>query len=255
MRLLKLTMASRIFFLLAAMLYWSAWAGEVQVAVAANFAAPMRQIVSSFEQNTGHKIAYSVGATGKFYAQIKNAAPFDILLSADQTTPEQLRREREADGATQFTYAVGKLVLWSANPQLVDEQGDVLKFSDRFRHLAIASPKLAPYGVAAIETLRSLQLLDGLAVKLVQGESIGQTYAFIATGGAELGFIALSQVMENNKIKSGSVWVVPEKLYKPLRQDAILLKHGKDNPVALALLAFLKTESAKKIIRTFGYQI
>jgi len=247
-------MVRLILLLLSGLLNGAVWSGEVQVAVAANFVEPMKPIATAFEQDTGHKITFSGGATGKFYAQIKNAAPFDVLLSADQSTPDKLVQEKMALTESQFTYAVGKLVLWSADPKLVDDQGQILT-SDYFRHLAIASPKQAPYGLAAIETLTSLNLLEKLTPRLVQGESIGQTYAFVATGNAELGFVALSQVWENNKIKSGSVWIVPEKLHRPLRQDAVLLRHGKDNPAALAFLAFLKTETAKKIMRTYGYQM
>ncbi|WP_105532855.1 molybdate ABC transporter substrate-binding protein [Solimicrobium silvestre] len=231
----------------------SSFADEVQVAVAANFAAPMKQIALAFEQTTGHKALLSFGATGKFYAQIKNAAPFDILLAADQTTPTQLAQEQAAVAGSQFTYAIGKLVLWSAAAGLVDAQGAILKHGS-FAHLALASPKQAPYGAAALETLTALNLVKELSPKFVQGESIGQTYTFVATGNAELGFVALSQVWENNQIKSGSAWIVPENLYAPLRQDAILLKHGKDNSAALALLAYLKTDAAKNIIRSYGYR-
>jgi molybdate transport system substrate-binding protein len=212
----------------------------------------MKQIASSFELSSGYKTALSVGATGKFYAQIENAAPFDILLSADQITASKLAQEHFADASTQFTYAIGKLVLWSATPGLVDAQGAVLK-SGHFAHLAIASPLQAPYGAAAIETLKSLGLIQQITPRLVQGESIGQTYAFVATGNAELGFVALSQVCSNGQIQSGSAWIVPGNLYTPIRQDAILLKHGKDNPAALALLAWLKSDAAKKIIHTYGY--
>jgi molybdate transport system substrate-binding protein len=229
------------------------WAQEVQVAVAANFAAPMKQIAAGFEQALGYKTALSFGATGNFYAQIKNGAPFDIFISADQTTATKLANEREAVSETQFTYAIGTLVLWSATPNLVDADGTVLK-PGHFTHIAIASPSQAPYGAAATEVLKSLHLLEALTPKIVQGESIGQTYSFVATGNAELGFVALSQVWDKDKIKSGSGWIVPNNLYTPLRQDAILLMHGKDNPAAIALLAYLKTEAAKKIIRSFGYQ-
>jgi len=220
------------------------------VAVAANFAAPMQMIATRFEQVSGHKVSLSFGATGKFFAQIKNAAPFDILLAADQATPSRL--SDYAVPGSQFTYAVGSLVLWSAIPDLVDAQGAVLK-SGRFTHVAIAAPEQAPYGAAAVQTLQALGLAELLKTKLVQGESIGQTYAFIATGNAELGFVALSQVWENGKIKSGSAWLVPENLHAPLRQDAVLLLHGKDNRAALALLAYLKTHAAQSVMRNYGY--
>jgi len=231
------------------------WANKVQVAVAANFAAPMQQICVEFEQGTGHKVALSLGATAKFYAQIKNGAPFDILLAADQTTPTKLAQENLAKADSQFTYAIGKLVLWSASKNVVDEQGGVLKRGS-FKHLAIASQQ-APYGVAARQTLVKLNLWDSLSPKIVQGESIGQTYSFVASGNAELGFVALSQVLDKtqmtNQIKAGSAWIVPDNLYSPLLQDAILLKFGENNEAARALLTFLKSDVAKKIIRSYGY--
>jgi len=229
---------------------WSACCEPVQVAVASNFSAPMQKIALQFEQTSGHKVSLSFGATGKFFAQIRNGAPFDILMAADQATPSRLS-EYSVSGS-QFTYAVGVLVLWSAMPDLVDAQGAVLK-SGRFNHLAIASPEQAPYGAAAMQTLQALGLAEPLGGKLVQGESIGQTYAFIATGNAELGFVALSQVWENGKIKSGSAWIVPENLHAPVRQDAVLLLHGRDNRAALALLAYLKTEAAQSVMRDYGY--
>jgi len=229
----------------------SSQANEVHVAVAANFAAPMQQISAEFEQSTGHKALLSFGATGKFYAQIKNGAPFDILLAADQTTPTQLAQEHLAKASSQFTYAIGKLVLWSANKNLVDKQGEVLKHGT-FTHLAIASQQ-ASYGTAAKQTLIKLNLWTSLSPKIVQGESIAQTYSFVASGNAELGFVALSQVWKEEQQKSGSAWIVPENLYSPLRQDAILLKSGEDNSAARALLTFLKSDNAKKIIQSYGY--
>ena len=250
--LIRNPMARLFFSVVFLLLSVSCPAQVVEVAVAANFAAPMKQIASSFELASGYKIALSVGATGKFYAQIKNAAPFDILLSADQITVRKLAQEQFADASTQFTYATGKLVLWSAAPGLVDAQGTVLK-SGHFAHIAIASPSQAPYGAAAIETLKSLHLTEQITPRIVQGESIGQTYAFVATGNAELGFVALSQVWNNGQIQSGSAWMVPENLYTPIHQDAILLRHGKDNQAALALLAWLKSDAAKKIIHAYGY--
>ena len=226
-------------------------AEDVQVAVAANFAVPMQHLAALFEKSTGHRAVLSFGSTGKFYAQIKNGAPFDMLLAADQATPAQL--SSESVPGTQFTYAIGSLVLWSATPGLVDAQGAVLKLA-RFNHLAIASARQAPYGAAAVEVLKSLHLFETLAPKIVQGESIGQTYAFVATGNAELGFVALSQVWENDRLQAGSVWMVPDTMYAPLRQDAILLRHGKDNPAAIALMAYLKTAAAQSVMRSYGYR-
>ena len=227
-------------------------ADEVQVAVAANFAAPMQKIAAEFEKDTGHKAQLSFGATGKFYAQIKNGAPFEILLAADDTTPEKLEKEGAAVAGSRFTYAIGRLVLWSAKANYVDDGGAVLKNGD-FAHLSIANPKLAPYGQAAIETLTALKLLDAIQPKFVQGENIAQTHQFVASGNAELGFVALSQVMKEGKIGEGSAWVVPQDLHQPIRQDAVLLATGKDKPAAAALLQYLGSEKSKAIIKSFGY--
>ncbi|MBI5462933.1 MAG: molybdate ABC transporter substrate-binding protein [Gammaproteobacteria bacterium] len=227
-------------------------AGEVHVAVAANFTAPMQRIAADFEQATGHHALLTFGATGKFYAQIKNGAPFDVLLAADDKTPAKLERENATVPGSRFTYAIGKLVLWSAKPDGVDAQGEVLK-RGAFKHLAIAAPKLAPYGAAAVETLEKLGLSSAIEPKFVQGENIAQTYQFVATGNAELGFIALSQVYADSKIKSGSAWIVPDDLHRPIRQDAVLLAKAKDNPAAVALIGYLKSTAAKTVIKSFGY--
>ena len=230
----------------------AAHAEEVSVAVAANFATPMQKIAVLFTQDTGHTATLSMGSTGKFYAQIKNGAPFHVLLSGDDETPLRLEKDNAVTPHTRFTFAVGKLVLWSKQAGHVDAQGDVLR-KGYFSHLAIADPKLAPYGAAAIETLQALGLLTKLQPRLVQGESIGQAYQFVASGNAQLGFVALSQVMSNDRITEGSAWLVPPHLYQALRQDAVILKNGKDNKAATALMAYLKTEKARAVIRSFGY--
>ena len=227
-------------------------AAEVQVAVAANFAAPMKKIAAEFERATGDKVAISLGSTGNFYAQIRNGAPYEVFLSADASTPAKLEQEGLAVPGSRYTYAIGKLVLWSANPAVVDASGAVLKTGD-FAHLAIAKPELAPYGAAALETLRKLGLLATLTPKLVQGQNIAQTYQFVASGNAQLGFVALSQVYEGGKLKSGSAWIVPADLYRPIRQDAVLLKPGAANPAAQALMRFLKGAQARAVIQDFGY--
>ena len=240
--------------LLAAALLVSglALADEVQVAVAANFTAPMQKIAADFEKETGHKVQLSFGATGKFYAQIKNGAPFEILLAADDTTPEKL--VKEGVGAGRFTYAIGKLVLWSSKPGFVDDKGEVLQKGE-FKHISVANPKLAPYGQAAVETLTALKLLDSIQPKFVNGENISQTHQFVASGNAELGFVALSQVMKDGKITDGSAWVVPANLYQPIRQDAVLLGAAKDKPAAQALMKYLTTDKVKTFIKTFGYDL
>jgi molybdate transport system substrate-binding protein len=229
-----------------------AQAAEVSVAVAANFAAPMQMIAAAFEQDTGSKASLSFGSTGKFYAQIRNGAPFQILLSADGETPARLEQEGLAVAGTRFTYALGRLVLWSQQAGLVDDKGEILR-TGTFQRLAVANPRLAPYGAAALQTLDQLGLLQRLQARLVQGESIAQTYQFVATGNAALGFVALSQVMQDGRLAAGSSWQVPANLHAPLRQDAVLLASGKDNPAALALLAYLRGERARAIIRSFGY--
>lgn len=236
------------------MLTVQANAGEVQLAVASNFGAPMKAIAAAFEKKTGHKVALSLGATGKFYAQISNGAPFDALLAADDDTPLRLEKEGKAVAGTRFTYAIGRLALWSPKAGVVDSKGTILKTGD-FLHLAIARPKVAPYGTAAVETMEKLGVLARLQPKFVQGENIAQAYQFVATGNAELGFVALSQIQENGQIKSGSAWIVDASLHAPLIQDAVLLPKGQTNSAAIALLAFLQTPEAKALIQSFGYDL
>jgi molybdate transport system substrate-binding protein len=229
-------------------------AGEVQVAVAANFTAPMQQIAAEFEKDTGHVAKLSFGATGKFYAQIVNGAPFEVFLAADDTTPAKLEKEGHAVAASRFTYAVGKLVLWSGKPDFVDAKGDVLK-GGNFNKLSIANPKTAPYGAAAIETLKKLNLLETVQPKFVQGENISQTLQFVSTGNAELGFVALSQVFKDGKLNSGSAWIIPGDFHEPIYQDAAILAKGKDSAAAAALLAYLKGDKARAVIKSFGYDL
>lgn len=241
-------------FLLIAFLTGAVHAAEVQVAVAANFTAPMQAIAAAFEKDTGHKALLAFGSTGKFYAQIKNGAPFQVLLSADDETPKKLEAEGMAVPGTRFTYAVGRLALWSSKAGVVDTKGEVLK-QGSYAHLAIANPKLAPYGAAAIEVLKKLGLLEAVQPKFVQGENIAQTWQFVASGNAELGFVALSQVMKDGKLTSGSAWVVPANLHAPIRQDAVMLAGGKGNAAASALMNYLKSDKAKALIRAYGYDI
>ena len=218
----------------------SAHAAEVKVAVAANFAQPMKDIAAEFEKDSGHKVAITQGATGKFYAQISNGAPFEVFLSADDETPAKLLKEGKAVSGQQFTYAVGRLVLWSPDEKLVDQGGSVLK-TDRFKFIAIANAKVAPYGRAAVQTMQKLGVLTAIEPRVVQGESISQTHQFVTSGNAQLGFVALSQVWESGKLKSGSVWIVPEAMHEALKQDAVLLNPGKDSAAASALMSFLKS--------------
>lgn len=232
----------------------NARAGTVSVAVAANFLAPMQKIAAAFEADSGHRVELSSGATGKFYAQISHGAPFQVLLSADDATPALLEREGKAVRGTRFTYAMGTLVLWSAQPGLVDAQGAVLKTGD-FRHLAIANPRLAPYGLAATQVMERLGVSRRLQARLVQGENIAQTFQFVSSGNAQLGFVALSQVMVDGRIAAGSAWQVPMELYQPIRQDAVLLMPGKDSAAATALLAYLRGAKAQAIIQSYGYRL
>lgn len=238
--------------LLVAVFALPAMAGEVQVAVAANFTAPMQAIALEFERDTGHKAVASFGATGQFYAQIRNGAPFEVFLAADDTTPAKLDAEQATVPGSRFTYATGKLALWSAKPDYVDDKGQVL-IRNAYAHLSIANPKTAPYGLAATQVLARLNLTQAVAPKLVEGQSISQAYQFIATGNAELGFVALSQVHKDGKIASGSVWVVPDELHDPIRQGAVILDKGKDKPAARAFVAYLKGPKAAAVIKSYGY--
>jgi len=232
----------------------TAHAGEVQVAVAANFAGPMEKLAAEFQRDTGHKAVLATGATGKFYAQIRNGAPFEVLLAADDETPARLETEGHAVAGSRFTYAVGRLVLWSAREGVVDANGNVLK-TGRYQHLAIANPKTAPYGAAAVATLRKLGLYETLQQRIVQGENIAQAWQFASTGNAELGFVAQAQVWRDGKFTAGSGWIVPATMHAPIRQDAALLARGAQNPAARALLDYLRTDKAKAVIRSFGYEV
>lgn len=231
-----------------------AGAGEVTAAVAANFARPMEALAAQFQAATGHTARVSVGSTGRLYSQIVAGAPFDLLLAADARTPARLVDEGLARAETRFTYAIGQLVLWSPQPGRVDAEGMVLA-ADGWRRLAIANPKLAPYGEAAVAVLRARGLHQRLGPKLVTGDSIAQAFQFVATGNAELGFVALSQVMAPGQVVSGSVWRVPQALYPPIRQDVVLLNRAASNPAALALLAFLREPAARATIAAYGYAV
>ena len=253
-------MTLRLMLAIASTLFWvAAQAGEVMVAVAANFTAPMQKIAKAFEQDTGHKAQLAFGTTGKFYAQIKNGAPFAVLLAADDETPARLEKEGLAVAGTRFTYATGRLALWSKRPNLVDDKGEVLR-SNGFNKLgihkiAMADPKLAPYGIAAMEVINRLGVQANVVPKLVQGESIGQTYQFVSTENAQLGFVALSQISIDGRITQGSAWVVPQSMHAPLKQEAGLLNAGKDNAAAHALLKYLQGDTAKVIITRYGYAL
>ena len=225
-----------------------AWGAETRVAVAANFTDAAREIGAAWEKQTANKVVFSFGATGQLYAQISQGAPFDIFLSADQATAKRAGTEGLAVAASEFTYAVGKLVLYSRNKDLI--KGEQVLKDGRFAKIAIADPAAAPYGMAAIETMKALGVYDRLRPKIVQGTSITQAYQFIDTGNAELGFVALSQTIAGN---DGSRWVVDERLYSPIRQDAILLKSGEANAAARGFIVFLKGPDANRIKAKYGY--
>ena len=240
--------------LLAVCTAGSAQADEVQVAVAANFTAPLQAIAADFEKDTGHKLIAAYGATGQFYAQIKNGAPFEVFLSADDSTPQKLENEGDTVKGSRFTYAIGTLALWSAKDGYVDSQGKVLS-DNQYQHLAIANPKAAPYGLAATQVLARLGLTDQVKARIVEGQNITQAYQFVSTGNAELGFVALSQVYKDGKVSGGSAWIIPADMHDPIKQDAVILNKGKDNPAAKALVDYLKGPKAAAVIKSYGYQL
>jgi molybdate transport system substrate-binding protein len=226
-------------------------AADAAAAVAANFTAPAKEIAAKYKELTGYAVDLSFGASGQLYTQITQGAPFDMFLSADNERTEKTLKDGLAVPGSAFTYAVGKLVLWSADPNLVDRNGDVLKKAN-FTHLSLANPKAAPYGAAAVETLNALGVYKALESRIVTGENIGQAFQFVVSKNAELGFVAYSQVIA---VKGGSMWLVPERLYAPIVQDAVLLKRGAGNPVAKGFYAFLKGKEARAIVLRYGYAV
>ena len=250
---MKLTLPRSLLALSFTALAFSARADEIQVAVAANFSAAAQKIAAQFEKDTGNTVKLSFGATGKFYAQIESGAPFDVLLAADQTTPGKLVTEGKGVPTTLHTYAIGKLVLWSADPALVDARGEVLR-SDKWKHLSVADAKLAPYGQAAKETLAALKLTDAVQPRIVTAENIGQALQFVQSGNAELGFVALGQVQPPDGSKTpGSMWLVPESLYTPIRQDAVVIAATKVDKAATAFVDYLASDKARVVIKAYGY--
>ena len=250
---MKLTSLRSLLAIALGAFAFSASADEIQVAVAANFSAAAQKIAAQFEKDTGNTVKLSFGATGKFYAQIEAGAPFDVLLAADQTTPGKLVTEGKGVPTTLHTYAIGKLVLWSADPSLVDGKGEVLK-SDKWKHLSIADPKLAPYGQAARETLAALKLGDAVQSRIVTAESIGQALQFVQSGNAELGFVALGQVQPPDGSKAaGSMWLVPDNLYTPIKQDAVVIATTKVGKAATAFVDYLASDKARAVIKAYGY--
>ena len=230
-----------------------AFAGEVSIAVAANFTDATRQIVPLFEQASGHKVKVSFGSTGKLYAQIANGAPFEVFLAADTQRPLKAEQQGLAVAGSRFVYAKGKLVLWSSKPGQFDDGEAYLK-AGGFKRLAMANPKTAPYGLAAQQVMQHLQLWPQLAPKLVRGDSIAQTFQFVVSGNVQAGFVAYSQVKAWPG-EAGATWVIPPDYYTPIDQSAVLLKKGEANPAARAFLDFLKSDAARVVIERFGYGV
>lgn len=228
-----------------------AGADTAMVAAASNVQVPLEQLAKLFEQQTGHQVVFSFGATGKHYAQIRRQAPFELFLAADAERPALLERGGQAVAGTRFTYAIGRLALWSPRQDRVDDQGAVLERGG-FQYLAIANPRLAPYGAAAQHVLIERGLWKTLQPKLVLGESIGQAYQFVGSGNAELGFVALSQVRRPSQPITGSIWIVPQELHPAIEQQAVLIR---DTPAARAFWQFLQTPLARAVLHSHGYDL
>lgn len=231
----------------------STYAEEVYAAVASNFTIAMKDIAKQYEEESGNKVVLSFGSSGKFFAQIQHGAPFQVFLSADQNKPDALEKAGFIVPNSRFTYAIGALALWSAKPDFIHNNDTRLKSGD-FNKLALANPKLAPYGIAATEVLENLGLTESTKSKWVMGENISQTYQFASTGNTDLGFVALSQIMSKGHIEKGSSWIIPTDQYSPIRQDAVLLKSAENNAAAKGLLDYLRSDKARNIIHSYGYK-
>ena len=231
----------------------TAGAAQVTVAVASNFLQPLKALAETFEAETGHRLIISSASSGKLYAQILHGAPFDIFLSADQQKPEALEQAGKIVPGSRFTYAVGRLALWSAGPDLIKDSPDILQ-TDQFERIALANPRLAPYGVAATEVMQALGVEARLRSKQVLGENIAQTYQFVYTGSARIGFVALSQLSSNGQIRSGSAWIIPDSLHSPVRQDAVQLRRSTANPAAAEFLQLLRSAAGQSLLEEYGYR-
>jgi molybdate transport system substrate-binding protein len=240
-------------FLLTSAFAAPASAGETTVAVAANFMPAFRVIAAEFDRASGHHVRAVAGASGTFFSQIKNGARFDVFFSADRERPQRLEEEGNGVHGSRFTYAVGRLVLWSPDGEAVS--GELTLRRGWFNHLAMANPRLAPYGMAAKQVMMTLGVWDQLQPRLVQGESLGQTMGFVMSGNAELGFVALSQILDPSVALAGSRWDVPPNLHRPIDQDVVLLVHGRSNPAALALMDYVRGPEARRVIERFGYDV
>ncbi|MGB0544951.1 MAG: molybdate ABC transporter substrate-binding protein [Candidatus Pseudothioglobus sp.] len=250
LKALTLIVVCQFFFLNEAI------ADEIKIAVASNFYPTMKELVTHFESitpnsDTTNNIVLISGSSGKHYAQILNGAPFDLFFSADKLRPNMLEKEEVFNNQSRFTYALGKLALWSPFNEYVDSDGQVL-YNDDFRFLAIANPKIAPYGVASKETLTSMNLWQDMEEKLVRGENIAQTFQFAKSGNAKLGFVSYSQILSLNSSSEGSYWLVPQDMYQPIEQQAILLK---DSSLGKDFLSFIMSDEALDIIKRNGYDL
>jgi molybdate transport system substrate-binding protein len=245
---LRLSALATAFVAFLTSLAAQAQAGVTHVAVAANFTEPAKEIAALFKQKTGHEAVLIFGASGAFFTQITHGAPFEVFLSADEDRPKAAVEQGFAVPDSRFTYAIGKLVLWS---RVIDvTNGEAALRAGNFSKLSIANPIAAPYGTAAVETMQALSVYDALKPKIVQGNSIAQAFQFVDTRNAEVGFVALSQLHGQT---GGTRWEVPPNLHAPIRQDAVLLKTGADSEASKAFLAFLKGPEARSIIEQFGY--
>ena len=247
---------ARLFALALFSICWTGLvaAGEVRVAVASNFAPTLHELTRDFEKATEDRVLVSSGSTGKLYAQISNGAPFEVFLAADVARPRKLELEGAAVEQTRFTYALGRLALWSTRPDVVDDTGAVLRLGG-FSHIALANPRIAPYGTAAMELLKGLDLWGTLESRMVFGENVAQAFSFVSTGNAELGFVALAQVMGLDDGSRGSFWVVPRRLHPPIEQQVVLLAAGRDNPAAIRFVSYLRSQAARSIIERSGYEV
>ena len=244
-------LTSLLIVLLALTTSLSVRADSITVAVASNFTAPANDLATAFEKETGHTVRLTFGSSGKLLAQITHGAPFDVFLSADQAKPLKLEDDNLAVSGTRFTYALGTLALWTAS----DAPARDILMDGEYSRLALANPRLAPYGEAAMQVLSALDLSEASQPKIVMGENITQTWQFVATGNAEIGFVALSQILKDGEISPGNAWVIPADLYDPVKQDAVLLTRAKDNDVARQWLAFLQSEVGHNVIKGFGYSL
>ena len=250
LKALTLIVVCQFFFLNQAI------ADEIKIAVASNFYPTMKELVTHFESitpnsDTTNNIVLISGSSGKHYAQILNGAPFDLFFSADKLRPNMLEKEEVFNNQSRFTYALGKLALWSPFNEYIDSDGQVL-YNDDFRFIAIANPRIAPYGIASKETLTSMNLWQDMEEKLVRGENIAQTFQFAKSGNAKLGFVSYSQILSLNSSSEGSYWLVPQSMYQPIEQQAILLK---DSSLGKDFLSFIKSDEALDIIKRNGYDL